>query len=78
MGGDTNINVRQQLTYDRLFNREVDNTKILTIAGLKQSELMPLKEGLRREFNDLPADWDPCNKEVNDRMDAYLAERGMV
>lgn len=77
MGGDKNINVRQQLTYDRLFNREVDNSKILAISGLKQEELMPLKEGLRREYEALPLDWDPCDEAVNARMDAYLAEHGI-
>lgn len=72
-----NIHTRQQLTYDRLFRRMVDNSKILEISGLKQSELMPLKEGLTKEFNDLPKDIVYDDGGVGDRMDAYLKEHGL-
>lgn len=34
------------LYYDRLYNRSVDNSKVLRVAGLTQSELMPMKKGL--------------------------------
>ena len=46
----------RQLWYDRLFDRIVDNTKILDATGMKQSDLMPLKEGLRYEISKLPRD----------------------
>ncbi len=46
--------LKYQLLYDRLFDRRVDNSKILNITGLKQSELMPLFDGLKRELNNLP------------------------
>ncbi len=39
-----------QLKLDRLYDRVIDNSKILEISGFKQSDLMPLKEGLKREL----------------------------
>ena len=67
-----NIHVRQQLTYDRYFNRMVDNTKILNATGFKQSDLMPLKKGLAMELSGVPknAVWD--DQGVNKRMDLFL------
>jgi nucleoside-diphosphate-sugar epimerase len=63
---------KYQLQYDRLFNRVIDNSKILNATGLKQSDLMPLKAGLKRELSALPPDhsWDPTG--INDRMDEFL------
>ncbi len=34
------------LYYDRLYDRSVDNSKVLHDAGLKQEELMPIRKGL--------------------------------
>ena len=34
------------LYYDRLYNRSVDNSKVLRDAGLQQSDLMPIRKGL--------------------------------
>ena len=45
-----------QLRYDRLFERQMDNSKILNFTGLKQSDLTPLYEGLKRERESLLAD----------------------
>ncbi len=39
-----------QIKYDRMFDRIVDNSKILAISGLDQSDLMPLSEGLSKEL----------------------------
>ncbi|MBQ6714019.1 MAG: NAD-dependent epimerase/dehydratase family protein, partial [Clostridia bacterium] len=39
---------RWKLIYDRVYDRVIDNTKILNATGMKQSELMPVKEGLTR------------------------------
>lgn len=39
-----------QIRYDRLFDRVVDNRKILRATGLEQSDLTPLKDGLLAEF----------------------------
>lgn len=70
------INVKQQLTYDRYFNRIIDNSKILDVTGMKQSELMPLEKGLALEFNALPANptWQWNATDINLRMDEYLVK----
>ncbi|MBN2643166.1 MAG: NAD-dependent epimerase/dehydratase family protein, partial [Victivallales bacterium] len=47
MGGTQGA--RYQLAYDRLFDRVVDNSKILRVAGLKQENFMPLRQGLEKE-----------------------------
>lgn len=39
-----------QIKYDRMLDRVVDNSKALEVSGMKQEELMPLKEGLRMEL----------------------------
>ena len=68
---------RYQLTYDRLFERIVDNSKVLRAAGLKQADFMPLRSGLGRELDALPQDavW-PDASAVWDRMDRYMDGRG--
>jgi len=63
---------RQQLLYDRCFNRIVDNSKILSISGMKQEELMPLREGLKREFENVTVEEIGCDQKINERMDKYL------
>jgi nucleoside-diphosphate-sugar epimerase len=45
-----------QLAYDRLFQRIVDNSKVLLATGLKQEDFMPLKKGLKMELSALPKD----------------------
>lgn len=70
-----------QLVYDRLFDRVMDNSRILAATGMKQEELMKLYDGLKYEIGRCPRDFgesvmkaaDP----VNVRMDAYLKERGI-
>ncbi|MBP5531608.1 MAG: hypothetical protein J6Y54_06245, partial [Lentisphaeria bacterium] len=61
---------RWQLEYARLFDRIVDNGKVLAVTGMKQSDMMPLYDGLKREIDRTPADWPWPN---NQRMDDYLA-----
>lgn len=73
-----NLYARQQLIYDRYFDRIMDNSKILEIAGMKQSELMPLMEGLQKELRTFPKEditWG--NSEAYNRMDEYLAAKGI-
>ena len=67
-----NPHSKRQLHLDRCYDRIMDNSKILNIAGMKQSELMPLEQGLAKEFSAFPKDfiWDPCDKNI--RMDKYL------
>ena len=61
---------RWQLEYARLFDREVDNSKILAATGMKQSDMMPLYDGLKMEISRTPRDYPWRN---NQRMDDYLA-----
>ena len=70
-----NTGAHWQLDYDRLFNRVIDNRKILEHAGLHQEDFMPLKEGLQRELSNLPekVTW-PGDNNVGERMDQYLKE----
>ncbi len=65
---------RWQLEYARLFTRITDNSKILKATGMKQSELMPLYDGLKLEISRCPKDtvWP-----VNTAMDEYLAAHGL-
>lgn len=48
------------LLYDRLFDRQIDNGKILKATGLTKNDFLSVKEGLRiemqkieQEFNNL-------------------------
>lgn len=63
---------RWQLEYDRLFDRIMDNSKVLAATGLRQSELLPLYDGLKREIARCPENfpWP-----VNRAMDEFLAGR---
>ncbi len=65
---------RWQLEYDRLFNRIIDNSKILEKTGMRQEELMPLYKGLEYEIGRCPKDtvWPECNP----AMDEYLRQHG--
>lgn len=65
-----NWGVRWQLEYARLFTRVTDNSKILGTLGMKQSELISLYDGLKKEISRCPKDtvWP-----VNTAMDEYLA-----
>lgn len=38
------------LKYDRLFSREIDNSKILKATGLKKENFLPIKEGIKIEL----------------------------
>lgn len=63
-----------QLDFDRLFNRVIDNSKVLEVTGMKQEELMPLKEGLSRELSaiDLASrDWNTPTF-IDEKMDRVL------
>ncbi|MFZ2657493.1 MAG: NAD-dependent epimerase/dehydratase family protein [Victivallales bacterium] len=64
---------RYQLDYDRLFQRIVDNSKVLRVTGLKQADFMPLRRGLEKELSALPKDtvW-PDASAVWKNMDDYL------
>ncbi|MBR0459468.1 MAG: NAD-dependent epimerase/dehydratase family protein [Victivallales bacterium] len=67
--------IRWQLVYARLFERVMDNSKVLTATGMQQKDLMPLYDGLKMEISRTPRDYQ---WPVNVRMDEYLAARGLV
>ena len=67
-----------QLRTDRLFERVIDNSKVLAATGLSQDDLMPLAKGLELELSRLPRgyDWGAAARDgINARMDAWLAGR---
>lgn len=41
---------------------------------MKQEELMPLKEELKHELNNITLDDIGCAEKINEQMDIYLAE----
>lgn len=63
---------RWKVIYDRMYDRIVDNSKILNITGMKQSEITVLREGLAREISNLPKNMVFGNMGYSDRMDAFL------
>ncbi|MBQ8387608.1 MAG: NAD-dependent epimerase/dehydratase family protein [Clostridia bacterium] len=71
------IGARWQLCYDRLFDRIIDNSKILNVTGMKQSELMPLYDGLKLVLSELPRDHVFAPTTQNDRMDEYIKAKGI-
>lgn len=66
------LGARWQLDFDRLFDRIMDNSKVLAATGLRQENLMPLYDGLKKEIARCPKDhvWP-----VSAAMDEYLAKR---
>ncbi|MDD3766425.1 MAG: NAD-dependent epimerase/dehydratase family protein [Eubacteriales bacterium] len=74
--GDWKVYAGYQLKYDRCFNRVIDNSKVLAATGLKQSELMPLKQGLKKELLALPKDVVWSETTVNAKMDELLKKLG--
>ena len=63
------IHDRWKLEYDRLFDRVMDNSKILAHTGLKQSDLTALYDGLEYEIKCCPRDYPFKSNPI---MDAYL------
>ena len=68
---------KQQLFYDRCFDRVVDNSKILSICNMNREELMSLEEGLSMEYKNISLDQVRCNLPINERMDKYLERTGV-
>lgn len=40
-----------QIRYDRMFDRVIDNTKVLNVTGLEQEDLISTAVGIKREIN---------------------------
>ena len=68
---------RWQLEYARLFHRITDNSKMLSVTGLKQSDFMPLYDALKMMIDAVPEDYEFPQTELSDRMDAYLTQHGL-
>ena len=62
--------IRWQLEYDRLFDRIMDNSKVLAATGMKQESLKKLYDGLKYEISRCPKNF---NWKANTAMDEYLA-----
>ena len=71
MGGS--VGARYQLDYDRLFDRIVDNSKVLRATDLKQEDFISLQKGLEKELSALPEDaaW-PDASPIWEKMDKYV------
>ena len=70
---------RWQLDYDRMFDRVMDNSKILAVTGMKQSELTTVYDGLKRELSALPTDAFAADTTVRNRlMDEYLVSHKLI
>ncbi len=65
-----------QLEYDRMYDRVIDNRKVLRDTGMKQEDLMTLEEGLRYEYSRFPKDYIWNNETEYQRMDDYLETMG--
>ena len=68
-------NRRWQLIYDRLFDRIIDNSKILKAVNMQQSDMRKLYDGLKYEISrfEMPEKW----QNLTDPMDDYLAAMNM-
>lgn len=66
------LTAKFQLKYDRCQQRVMDNAKLLNVTGLKQSELMPLRDGLKLELSKVFPQKDWGDSAVYDAMERYL------
>ncbi len=67
--------LRYQLEYDRLFNRVVDNSKVLRVTGMKQEEFTTLKQGLSLEFDKLLEELTWGSGDIAKRMEAFCRQK---
>ena len=65
---------RYMLEYSRMFDHQLDNSKVLQLTGMKQENLMKLYDGLKYEIGRCPADVVWKN---NDKMDEYIAKHNL-
>lgn len=66
------LTAKFQLKYDRCQRRIMDNSKVLEHAGLKQEDLMPLRDGLAMEIAKLPTQQAWSDTDVYLAMEAYM------
>lgn len=68
---------RYQLIYDREFDRNMDNSKILELAGMKPDDMTPLRKALSYEISRIPEGFYKADDAINQRMDKYIQEKGL-
>ena len=74
------------LYYDRLFDRRIDNTKVLEATGTSREEMIGFREALIRELQQLSDDPNAVkrftdtevSKRINKQMDDWLTAHGMM
>ena len=70
---------RWQLYYDRCLNRVMDNSKILSISGIKENEITKLRDGIERCLSEISEEtkWPEYTNliDVDRSMDIYANER---
>ena len=71
-------NYRWKLIYDRIYDRVIDNNKILNITGLKQSELKPLFVGLEESLQSLDKNKTFGNMDYSARMDTFIEKNKLT
>lgn len=76
--GEWYKHAKYQLIYDRYFDRIIDNSKILKATNMAQSELMPLKEGLKKELTEYDLSLISPNEYVNEKMDKYFENKSAL
>ena len=76
---ESSIGGRWQLDYDRLFNRVMDNSKVLQATGITQSSFRTLYDGLAYEIGRYPKDSPTikCDSPASIRFNEYLAKMGL-
>lgn len=73
--GEWSVYAGYQLKYDRCFNRVIDNSKVLGATGLKQSDFMTLKQGLKKELLSLPENTVWSETPINAKMDEFFKRK---
>ena len=68
---------RWQLDYARLFHRITDNSKVLSLTGIKQESFMTVYDSLKMMIDAIPEGYEFEDNAIDERMDAYLAEKGL-
>ena len=58
----TNNSNYYELLYDRLFDRQIDNGKILKATGLTKNDFLSVKEGLRIEMQKIEQEFNKLQK----------------
>lgn len=77
VGDGNRTGARFQLRYDREFDRNMDNSKILSLAGMKPEDMTPLRKALSYEISRIPDGYYKADDAINQRMDKYITEKGL-